>query len=122
PDHRGRRRAYDSADLRFGIPEGLGVRGEYGDWPKVVMAFDGMKLKRTFREIVISEVTADEIEQLMNDYPTCIKDDAGERLWLTRFAATDPRAASPYEYGFARWIPDNPFDALLAVFVFMPEE
>lgn len=28
----------------------------------------------------------------------------------------------PYEREFARWIPGNPFDALLAVFVFMPED
>jgi hypothetical protein len=94
---------------------------EYGDWPKVVMAFDGMRLQRTYREIVISDTTAEEITQLMVDYPTRIDDSASECLWLTRFPQTDPRATSAYEREFARWIPGNPFDALLTVFVFMPE-
>jgi hypothetical protein len=95
---------------------------EYGGWPKVVMAFDGMCLQRTYREIVISETTAEQITKLMVDYPTRIDDLAGERLWLTRFPQTDTRATSPYEREFARWIPGNPFDTLLTVFVFMPED
>lgn len=94
---------------------------EYGDWPKVVMAFDGRHLQYTYREIIISDTTADEITRLMVHYPIRIEDLAGERLRLTRFPETDPRAVSPYESAYARWIPGNPFDALLAVFVFMPE-
>lgn len=95
---------------------------EYGGWPKVVMAFDGDHLQPTHCEIIISDTTADEITRLMAAYPTCIHDPAGERLWLTRFPETDTRAASPYEAEYARWIPANPFDALLAVFVFLPED
>lgn len=55
----------------------------------------------------------------MADYPTRIEDLTGERLWLTWFPETDPRAATPYEADYARWIPGNPFDALLVVFVFV---
>lgn len=95
---------------------------EYGGWPKVVMAFDGNHLQPTHREIIVSDTTADEITRLMADYPTRIEDPAGERLWLTRFPETDTRAASQYEAEYARWIPANPFDALLAVFVFLPED
>lgn len=94
---------------------------EYGGWPKVVMAFDGEQLERTYRDIIISDTSPDEIARLMVDYPTRIEDVSGGRLWLTRLEATDSRAGTPYEYGFARWIPGNPFDALLAVFVFTPE-
>ena len=94
---------------------------EYGGWPKVAMAFDGMHLERTYREVIISDTAADEINRLMVDYPTRIEDLAGERLWLTRFSETDTRATSAYEREFARWIPGDPFGALLAVFVFMPE-
>jgi hypothetical protein len=67
-------------------------------------------------------MTADEIARLMADYPTRIEVVAGERLWLTRFPETDTRAASLYEAAYARWIPGDPFDVLLAVFVFMPED
>jgi hypothetical protein len=95
---------------------------EYGGWPKVVMAFDGKQLERTYRDIIISDTNADEIARLMVDYPTRIEDASGERLWLTRLEAIDSRAGTPYEYGFARWIPGDPFDALLAVFVFTPED
>lgn len=94
---------------------------EYGRWPKVVMAFDGRQLQPTYREVILSDTTADEIAQLMVDYPTRIESVAGDRVWLTRFPAADPRAASSYEAAFARWIPGDPFDALLAVFVFVPE-
>ncbi len=85
------------------------------------MAFEGMHLERTYREVIISDTAADEITRLMVDYPTRIEDLAGERLWLTRFAETDTRATSAYEREFARWIPDDPFVALLAVSGFMPE-
>jgi hypothetical protein len=67
---------------------------EYGGLPKVVMAFDGNQLQRTFREVVLADATAEEIAQLMIDYPTRIEAVAGDRLWLTRFSSTDRRAAS----------------------------
>jgi hypothetical protein len=85
------------------------------------MAFDGTHLERTYREVIISDTAADEINRLMVDYPTRVEDLAGERLWLTRFPKTDTRATSAYEREFARWIPGDPFVALLAVFVFVPE-
>jgi hypothetical protein len=93
---------------------------EYGDWPKVIMALDRMHLDYTYREIT-SDTAADEAARLMLEYPTRIQDRSGERIWLTRLPETDPRAASSYEAEFARWIPGNPFHALRAVFVFMPE-
>jgi hypothetical protein len=83
------------------------------------MAFDGMHLERTYREVIISDTAADEINRLMVDYPTRVEDLAGERLWLTRFPETDTRTTSAYEREFARWIPGDPFVALLAAFVFM---
>ena len=95
---------------------------EYGGWPKAVMAFSRMHLECTYREIIIADTDTDEITRLMVDYPTRIEDQAGERLWLTRLPEADARAASSYEREFARWIPGDPFDALLAVFVFMIED
>ena len=46
---------------------------EYGDWPKVIMALDGMHLDYTYREIT-SETPADEAALLMLEYPTRIQD------------------------------------------------
>jgi hypothetical protein len=91
---------------------------EYGGLPKVVMAFDGRHLQRTYRE-VISDAPDDEIARLMVDYPNRIESRDGKRLWLTRLPETS--ADSSYEVNFARWIPGDPFDALLAVFVFKLE-
>jgi hypothetical protein len=93
---------------------------EYGDWPKVIMVFDGRHLAYTYREIT-SDTPAEETARLMLEYPTRIPDHSGERTWLTRLPETDPRAASSYEVEFGRWIPGDPFDALRAIFVFMPD-
>jgi hypothetical protein len=84
------------------------------------MVFDGMHLDYTYRQIT-SDTPAEEVARLMMEYPTSIQDNSGERIWLTRLPETDSRAASSYEAEFARWIPGNPFDALRAVFVFMPD-
>ena len=53
---------------------GFNKAWEYGDWPKVVMAFDRRHLERTYREITVSDMTSDEITRLMVDYPTRIED------------------------------------------------
>jgi len=94
--------------------------GEYGGWPKVIMALDGERLDRTYREIP-PDTGAEEGARLMLDYPNRTPSLSGECIWLTRLPATDPRAATAYEIEYARWIPGNPFDALQAVFVFIPE-
>lgn len=94
---------------------------EYGGWPKVIMALDGRQLERTYREIP-ADTPRDEIAQLMQDYPTRLESETGEYLWLTRLPQSDPGVGSLYERYDARWIPGDPFDALIAVFVFMPED
>jgi hypothetical protein len=94
---------------------------EYGGLPKAVMAFDGKLLEPTYREVIVAETTDDEIVKLMADYPTRIEVASGERLHLSRFPETDPRAASRYEMEYARWIPGDPFEALVAVFLFLSD-
>lgn len=49
---------------------------EYGDWPKVIMAFDGMHLDYTYRQIT-SDIPADEAARLMQEYPTRLPDHSG---------------------------------------------
>jgi len=57
----------------------------------------------------------------MQDYPTRIESETGEHVWLTRFPESDARAASAYEGQYARWVPGDPLEALIAVFVLMPD-
>lgn len=61
---------------------------EYGDWPKVIMVFDGMHLDYTYRQIT-SDTPAEEVAGLMMEYPTGIQDHSGECIWLTRLPETD---------------------------------
>jgi hypothetical protein len=93
---------------------------EYGAWPKVIMALDGKQLERTYREIP-ADTPSDEVARLMEDCPTRIESETGEYAWLTRFAESNTRATCAYERLYARWVPGDPFDALIAVFVFMPD-
>jgi hypothetical protein len=92
---------------------------EYGGLPKVVMAYDGMQLKSTYKQVVVADTTSDELAKLMSDYPTHIESPAGDRIWFTRFPG-HTRPGFAYEREYARWIPGDPFDALRAVFVFIP--
>jgi hypothetical protein len=93
---------------------------EYGGWPKVIMALDPRQLERTYREIP-ADTPPDDIARLMQDYPTRCDSENGGSIWLTRLQDSDPRATSAYEWQYGRWVPGNPVDALIAVFVFMPE-
>jgi hypothetical protein len=94
---------------------------EYGGWPKVIMALDGKQLERTYREIP-GDTPPDEIAQLMQDYPRRLDRKSGEYVWLTRLPESDLGAGYQYEREDARWVPGDPFDSLIAVFVFMPED
>jgi hypothetical protein len=93
---------------------------EYGGWPKVIMALDPKQLELTYREIP-ADTPADEVARLMQDYPARFESETGDSFWLTRFPESDTGAGSAYERDYARWIPGNALQALLAVFVFKPE-
>ena len=86
---------------------------EYSGLPKVVMAFVWEGLERTFRTL---PADASEAEQaaLRETYPHAYPH--GDRLWLSRIDDPNP-ARRGYELAHARWIPNNPFDSLKAVFV-----
>ena len=90
---------------------------EYGGLPKVVLAFDPDALDPTFREIPAS-TPEDEVRALAETFPSRRVSADGTKLWLTRLDSDDPRAASPYEWEYARWIPGNPLEAIRAVLLF----
>src|SRR5664280_2796445 len=46
----------------------------------------------------------------------------GQSLWFTRIDASDPRAFSPGEGAYGRWIPGDPWKTLRAIFVFAPAD
>lgn len=89
---------------------------EYGDWPKVILALDVKKVKRTFVEIPADTPQA-EIASLRAIYPTLRTRNDGEALWLSRLPDQDPRVASPYEVAHGYWIPDDPRSALRGIVI-----
>lgn len=97
---------------------------EYGGLPKVIMALDRKRLDRTYKKVP-ADTPADEIAELRRDYPNrldgadCADDTS---IWLTRLPADNPCAGAVEEKLYCRWIPGNPLDALVAVFVFQPEQ
>lgn len=93
---------------------------EYGGWPKVMMALDPNQFDHTYRETP-ADTPPNEVALLMLDFPTRFDSQNGESIWLSRLPESDPRAASAYEWQHCRWVPGNPFDALVAVVVFMPQ-
>ena len=93
---------------------------EYGDWPKVLMAFDSEHLKRSWIEIDVN-TPAGEIEKIRRDYPTVIPD--GEKLYCSRLPFDAPQLMTAYEFQHAFWIPGDPLEALKAVIiVFRPQD
>lgn len=69
-----------------------------------------------------SSLPEPEIEELKRTYPTVKSLDDGETLWFTRLKEEDTRVAQAYEIEHAHWIPGDPWEALLAVYVIGPGE
>ena len=84
---------------------------DYGNWPKVVMAFEPSGLEKTFREMS-SDVTEDELKLIMETYPNKEVSVDGKSIWLSRLSMNDKRRATAYEIDYAWWIPGNPWDTL----------
>jgi hypothetical protein len=93
---------------------------EYGGWPKVLMAFDSERLKRSWIEID-ENAPAGEIGRIRRDYPTVIPD--GEKLYCSRLPSDAPQLMTAYEFQHAFWIPGEALEALKALFiVFRPQD
>lgn len=94
---------------------------EYGDFPKLMLAFEWNKLSMTFCE-VSAALPANEIDTLRQRFPTMLKSTNGEKLYLSRLAEHSPQLNTDYEWAYARWIEDNPFEALRALLLFVRPE
>ncbi len=88
---------------------------EYGGYNKVVQVFDPQKLDRTFVKVGKSE-TVERLEELRAAYPSC-KDLGGEWFWFSKLPPGDFRIGTAYEMEYSFFIPRNPLDALLMVFL-----
>ncbi len=84
---------------------------EYGD---VVMAFDPAKLDRTYRKVPQSE-NPDTLLRLKQEYPTMLEMEGD--LWFSRLPADDVRTGTIYESIYTYFIPGEPREALLVVFL-----
>ena len=101
-------------DSHFYAAEGWSKSMEYGGCNKVLLALDATCLLATFREVP-SAIPAAEMNDLLRIYPTRIDSEDRSKAWLTRLPQSDPRATTEYEIAYARWIPGDPMDALLAL-------
>ena len=89
---------------------------EYGGPQKVLILFKRTALDRTFRAV---DATLDptELAALRTTFPTIAHSQDGSTLWLSRLPEGHRHRAKSFEMDYIRWIPGDPWEALLAVFV-----
>jgi hypothetical protein len=87
---------------------------EYGGLDrKVMLVYLSDRMERTYRRARAS-ISPEERAKLLADYPTIVEFPKGPYpLWFSRLPVR--LAGLPYETEHARWIPGDPFDALLMV-------
>lgn len=93
---------------------------EYGDWPEVIEIFHAGKLERTYAEVP-SDTAPDKLAELTRTFPTQVPSADGKWLWLSRLSPDDKRLAKPYETDYARWIPGDPWEVLVACMVLVTD-
>jgi hypothetical protein len=89
---------------------------EDGGDEKVIEVFNFMLLEQTYRRVPV-DTPAARLSELRATYPTCVTQNDGGTLWLSRLPADDPRVATSYESDLARWIPGDPWEALRMIVV-----
>jgi len=88
---------------------------EYGRYNKVVQVFDPQKLERTFAKVRRSE-SVEVLNQFRAAYPSC-RELGGGWLWFSKLPPGDFRIGTAYEIEYSYFIPGNPLDALLMVYL-----
>lgn len=84
---------------------------EYGD---VVMAFDSAKLDKTYRKVSKSE-NPEILSRLKEQYSTVLE--VGDSLWFSKLPPDDERIGTMYESYYTFFIPGDPREALLLLFL-----
>jgi len=94
---------------------------EYGngfedDTCKLLLLYDKQFMQRTGVQI-FSDTPLAKIDEYKKTYPTELCDNEGNLCWLSRLQPNDRHVGTPYEAEYAFWIPGDPFEALVAIFV-----
>ncbi|MDQ8206962.1 hypothetical protein QEH52_05540 [Coraliomargarita sp. SDUM461003] len=84
---------------------------EYGE---LVMVFDPIKLDKTYRTAP-KDAPDEVLSRLRAEYPTELEIDG--KLWFSRMPADNARTGTIYESHYTFFIPDDPHEALLMLFV-----
>jgi hypothetical protein len=88
---------------------------EYGGTNKVVMVFERARLQETFKKVRSSEAP-EILRRIRSEYPSAKEIDR-DWLWFSRLPLGDGRIATVYETDYSFFIPGNPQEALLMVFL-----
>lgn len=89
---------------------------EYGGDEKVMMVFDIRRTEPSYQEVP-ADTDQKALDELRKAYPTVERSIDGSMLWLSRLPEHDKRVTTPYEVEHGRWIPDDPFEALMGLLV-----
>src|SRR5262249_46754916 len=89
---------------------------EYGP---VIQLFRTDRLEHTYREVP-SSIAAEELSRLRATYQTLLKSRDGTKFWLSRLREDDGYCGREPEIAYARYIPGDPWKALLALLVIVP--
>lgn len=84
---------------------------EYGN---LVMVFDSTKLDKTYRRVPKSE-SPEILSRLKEEYPTAIEED--EHWWFSLLPPDNRRTGTLYESHYTFFIPGDPHEALLMIFL-----
>lgn len=88
---------------------------EYGGFNKVLQVFDPTKLEKTFTKVHKSEAP-DVLEPLYQSHPS-VKVMDGDWLWFSKLPPGDFRIGTAYEIEYSFYIPGDPLEALLMIFL-----
>ena len=88
---------------------------EYGGANKVILVLDPKGLQKTFKKVRRTEAP-EILDQFRSEYPTEKVIDE-EWLWFSKLPAGDGRIGTAYETNYSFFIPGNPHEALLMLFL-----
>ena len=89
---------------------------EYGGDEKVMMLFKEDRTQPAYKRVPTS-IAQNQLEELRKLYPTVIPSADGSTLSLSRLPKHDTRVDS-YDAIYGRWIPGDPFEALVGIILF----
>lgn len=109
----------EDAVLRVARDPSVVLADGLDDTDVLLLVLDQRRLEPTRRRLT-DEMDDAERADLRKTYPTTIKSDGGDDVWVSRLAEDDPRLGSEEEMLHSGWIPGDPRDALAYVLLIGP--